>query len=145
MHHKKDRNHRARLRWLPLAVEFAKKRAVIGSEISTSRIKEFKESHDPTLEVEDKGLRTVLVKEHYNIEKGLYLTGLPLFRIAKEWVNLKPTTGKRFYKLMKKTAFVFDGRNIIEHIISVDFGFIVKGIGKIIKVIKSDINIVQYV
>ncbi len=59
---------------LPLAVEFAKHRAVIGFEISKSRIKELNEGHDPTLEVEDKDLQAILVKEHHNIEKGLYLT-----------------------------------------------------------------------
>lgn len=45
---------------LPLAVEFAKKRQVIGFEISKSRIKELNEGHDPTLEVEDKDLQSVL-------------------------------------------------------------------------------------
>jgi UDP-N-acetyl-D-glucosamine/UDP-N-acetyl-D-galactosamine dehydrogenase len=59
---------------LPLAVEFAKHRAVIGFEISRSRIKELNEGHDPTLEVEDGDLQAVLVKEHHNIDKGLYLT-----------------------------------------------------------------------
>ena len=46
---------------LPLAVEFAKHRAVIGFEISKSRIKELNEGHDPTLEVEDEDLKAVLV------------------------------------------------------------------------------------
>jgi UDP-N-acetyl-D-glucosamine/UDP-N-acetyl-D-galactosamine dehydrogenase len=59
---------------LPLAVEFAKHRAVIGFEISKRRIKELNEGHDPTLEVEDEELQAVLVKEDYNIKKGLYLT-----------------------------------------------------------------------
>ena len=59
---------------LPLAVEFAKHRAVIGFEISKSRIKQLNEGHDPTLEVEDEDLQAVLVKEHHNIDKGLYLT-----------------------------------------------------------------------
>lgn len=64
---------------LPLAVEFAKKRPVIGFEISKARIKELNEGHDPTLEVKDKDLQSVLVKEHNNIEKGLYLTDSLMF------------------------------------------------------------------
>jgi UDP-N-acetyl-D-glucosamine/UDP-N-acetyl-D-galactosamine dehydrogenase len=64
---------------LPLAVEFAKHRAVIGFEISKSRIKELNEGHDPTLEVEDEDLQAVLVNEHHNIKKGLYLTDSPTF------------------------------------------------------------------
>lgn len=64
---------------LPLAVEFAKKRPVIGFEISKARIKELNEGHDPTLEVEDEDLQSVLVKEHHNIEKGLYLTDSLMF------------------------------------------------------------------
>jgi UDP-N-acetyl-D-glucosamine/UDP-N-acetyl-D-galactosamine dehydrogenase len=59
---------------LPLAVEFAKHRAVIGYEISKSRIKELNEGHDPTLEVVDEDLQAVLGKEDHNIDKGLYLT-----------------------------------------------------------------------
>lgn len=59
---------------LPLAVEFAKHRAVIGFEISKSRIKELSEGHDPTLEVEDADLQAVLVKDHHGLDKGLYLT-----------------------------------------------------------------------
>ena len=64
---------------LPLAVEFAKKRPVIGFEISKKRIEELNEGHDPTLEVEDEDLQSVLVKEHHNIEKGLYITDSLIF------------------------------------------------------------------
>jgi len=64
---------------LPLAVEFAKHRAVIGFEISKSRIKELNEGHDPTMEVEDECLQAVLVNKHHNIEKGLYLTDSLMF------------------------------------------------------------------
>ncbi len=46
---------------LPLAVEFAKKRIVIGFDIKESRIKELNEGHDPTLEVSDEDLKSVLV------------------------------------------------------------------------------------
>jgi UDP-N-acetyl-D-glucosamine/UDP-N-acetyl-D-galactosamine dehydrogenase len=62
---------------LPLAVEFAKHRAVIGSEISKSRIKELNEGHDPTLEVSDDDLKAVLIPSSHCPPvplKGLCLT-----------------------------------------------------------------------
>ena len=46
---------------LPLAVEFAKNRLVVGFDIKTSRIKQLTEGHDPTLEVSDGDLKSVLV------------------------------------------------------------------------------------
>jgi UDP-N-acetyl-D-galactosamine dehydrogenase len=46
---------------LPLAVEFAKKRPVVGFDIKPERIKELNEGHDPTLEVSDEDLKSVLV------------------------------------------------------------------------------------
>ncbi len=52
---------------LPLAVEFAKKRQVIGFDIKQARVDELNEGHDPTLEVEDEDLQAVL-------GKGLQLT-----------------------------------------------------------------------
>jgi UDP-N-acetyl-D-glucosamine/UDP-N-acetyl-D-galactosamine dehydrogenase len=77
---------------LPLAVEFAKHRAVIGFEISKQRIKELNEGHDPTLEVEDEDLQGVLVKEHHNNEKGLYLTdNLTLIQDCKIYIMAVPT------------------------------------------------------
>ena len=45
---------------LPLAVEFAKKRPVVGFDIKPQRIKELNEGHDPTLEVSDEDLKSVL-------------------------------------------------------------------------------------
>src|SRR5690606_39016021 len=42
---------------LPLAVEFGKKRSVIGFDINQSRINALREGHDSTLEVEDDELR----------------------------------------------------------------------------------------
>jgi len=43
---------------LPLAVEFGKKRPVIGFDINEERIKELQNGHDRTLEVEDDELKT---------------------------------------------------------------------------------------
>jgi UDP-N-acetyl-D-galactosamine dehydrogenase len=45
---------------LPLAVEFAKKRKVLGFHIKQSRINELIAGHDPTLEVSDEELIMVL-------------------------------------------------------------------------------------
>ncbi|MDO8898998.1 MAG: hypothetical protein Q7V19_15210, partial [Bacteroidales bacterium] len=59
---------------LPLAVEFAKHRPVIGFDISAKRIKELNQGHDPTLEVSDEDLQAVLIKQPLNEEKGLYIT-----------------------------------------------------------------------
>ncbi len=59
---------------LPLAVEFAKKRPVVGFDISEKRIRELNEGHDPTLEVEDTELQAVLKKKISDSEPGLLVT-----------------------------------------------------------------------
>lgn len=56
---------------LPLAVEFAKKFAVVGFDINEARIKELQSGKDSTLEVEDKDLQQVNVSAPSD-EKGLY-------------------------------------------------------------------------
>jgi UDP-N-acetyl-D-glucosamine/UDP-N-acetyl-D-galactosamine dehydrogenase len=77
---------------LPLAVEFAKKRPVIGFEISKTRIKELNEGHDPTLEIEDEDLQSVLINEHANTERGLYLTDeLNLIKDCEIYIVAVPT------------------------------------------------------
>ncbi|MBT8288068.1 MAG: nucleotide sugar dehydrogenase [Bacteroidia bacterium] len=58
---------------LPLAVEFAKKFSVIGFDINSRRIRELREGHDRTLEVEDNDLKSVLVNSG-NAENGLHVT-----------------------------------------------------------------------
>ena len=61
---------------LPLAVEFAKTRKVLGFEIKQERVDELNKGHDPTLEVEDEDLQAVVVKDMAALEsgKGLYMT-----------------------------------------------------------------------
>lgn len=59
---------------LPLAVEFAKIGTVIGFDIKPSRVEELKEGHDPTLEVSDEELKSVLLFSDPGLSKGLYLT-----------------------------------------------------------------------
>jgi UDP-N-acetyl-D-galactosamine dehydrogenase len=58
---------------LPLAVEFAKHYQVIGFDINQERISGINQGHDSTLEVEDKNLQSVLLKDKPN-GNGLYLT-----------------------------------------------------------------------
>ena len=58
---------------LPLAVEFGKKRPVVGFDINRKRIDELNEGHDPTLEVSDEDLKEVLSNKPSS-NKGLYLT-----------------------------------------------------------------------
>src|SRR5580704_17567659 len=57
---------------LPLAVEFAKKYAVIGFDINTLRIEELRKGHDYTMEIEDRDLNNVLCSNPGS--KGLYCT-----------------------------------------------------------------------
>lgn len=64
---------------LPLAVEFAKKGPVIGYDINTTRVRDLNDGHDTTLEVEDNDLQEVLIHEHHNINKGLYITNSLMF------------------------------------------------------------------
>ncbi len=60
---------------LPLAVEFAKHFPVIGFDISEERISQLNAGHDPTLEVDDASLRSVL-QFTPPLDKGMYLTSL---------------------------------------------------------------------
>ncbi len=59
---------------LPLAVEFGKKFPCVGFDINTSRVKELKNGHDRTLEVEDSKLKSVLTDEFNGSDKGLFVT-----------------------------------------------------------------------
>jgi UDP-N-acetyl-D-glucosamine/UDP-N-acetyl-D-galactosamine dehydrogenase len=58
---------------LPLAVEFAKKRVVVGFDISKKRIDELNAGHDPTLEVSDADLQSVLKNDSKSLH-GLTVT-----------------------------------------------------------------------
>lgn len=70
---------------LPLAVEFAKTRKVIGFEIRQSRVDELLEGHDPTLEVEDNELQAV-------VGKNLHLTtNINEIREAQIYIIAVPT------------------------------------------------------
>ena len=57
---------------LPLARLFAIKYKVVGFDINQSRIKELREGHDGTLEIEDEVLQAVLLKTNQNEGNGLF-------------------------------------------------------------------------
>jgi UDP-N-acetyl-D-glucosamine/UDP-N-acetyl-D-galactosamine dehydrogenase len=58
---------------LPLAVEFAKKYPVVGFDIDSVRVRELMGGHDHTLEIDDDGLKKVLIGKPGST--GLYCTG----------------------------------------------------------------------
>src|SRR5690606_29802945 len=60
---------------LPLAVEFAKSRPVVGFDINTERCNEIRNGHDSTLEVEDELLQSVLADK--DSKTGLVVTTSP--------------------------------------------------------------------
>jgi len=78
---------------LPLAVEFAKKRAVVGFDIKPERIKELNEGHDPTLEVEDSDLKAVLKANSQELTgNGLVITNqLSLIADCQIYIVAVPT------------------------------------------------------
>lgn len=59
---------------LPLARLFATKYSVVGFDINKTRVKELREGHDTTLEVEDEILQSVLLKTNQNVGTGLFCT-----------------------------------------------------------------------
>ena len=62
---------------LPLAVEFGKKFPTVGFDINSNRVKELREGHDHTLEVEDEDLKNVIATDLLTVEvkgNGLYCT-----------------------------------------------------------------------
>ena len=50
--------------------------------------------------------------------------------ILTEWDEFKSYDWNKIYQLMKKPAFIFDGRNIIDKISTEKIGFIYHGLGK---------------
>ena len=68
---------------LPLAVEFGKKRKVIGFEINKARVKELKEGHDHTLETTDEDL--------VNAKFLTYTTNIEDIKEAQIYIIAVPT------------------------------------------------------
>ena len=62
---------------LPLAVEFGKNYPTVGFDINTARVKELRDGHDHTLEVDDYYLKGVIQPDLLSVEsksRGLYCT-----------------------------------------------------------------------
>jgi UDP-N-acetyl-D-galactosamine dehydrogenase len=77
---------------LPLARLFATKYKVVGFDINQSRIKELREGHDGTLEVEDEILQAVLLKTNKNEGNGLFCSyDLPDIQECNYYIITVPT------------------------------------------------------
>lgn len=50
--------------------------------------------------------------------------------VLTEWDEFKTYDWQKVYEGMKKPAFVFDGRNVIEGDVLIDAGFLYEGIGQ---------------
>ena len=70
--------------------------------------------------------------EHLNCEKDPYeaAQGAHAIAIITEWDEFKEYDWKKIYNSMKKPAFLFDGRNILDHDTLRDIGFEVRAIGR---------------
>jgi UDPglucose 6-dehydrogenase len=73
-------------------------------------------------------------KENTNLlktERDPYtaLEGAHAIAVLTEWDEFQTYNWKRIYKNMQKPAFVFDGRNVLDHEALEQIGFIYKGIG----------------
>lgn len=76
---------------LPLAVEFAKKYAVIGFDINSRRVSELQQGKDATQEVSDENLKAVLVSENTQ-QVGLFSTDKTVgLELANIFVVTVPT------------------------------------------------------
>jgi len=58
------------------------------------------------------------------------ITGSHAICVLTEWDEFKSLDFVAVYQAMVKPAFVFDGRNILDHAALREMGFIVYGIGK---------------
>ena len=58
------------------------------------------------------------------------LDGAHAVTIMTEWDEFKAYDWKEIYGVMQKPAFVFDGRNILDHEGLKEIGFIVYALGK---------------
>ena len=65
------------------------------------------------------------VNDPYEVTKGAYAVA-----IITEWDEFKDYDWQKIYDNMMKPAYVFDGRNILDHQKLKDIGFIVRAIGK---------------
>merc|ERR1719161_2172778 len=89
--------------------------------------------HDPKVEREqiyqDLGTETSKLIE---IDDDPYIscTGAHAIAILTEWDAFKTLDYQRIYDTMQKPAFIYDGRNILDHAALTEIGFQVYAIGK---------------
>ena len=57
------------------------------------------------------------------------MEGAHAIAVLTEWDEFKTYDWKRIYKNMQKPAFVFDGRNVLDHQMLEKIGFVYKGVG----------------
>ncbi len=70
--------------------------------------------------------------ENIMIDEDAYIacTGAHAIAVVTEWDTFKTLDYKRIYDTMQKPAFIFDGRNILDHDMLESIGFQVYAIGK---------------
>mgnify|MGYP001372117695 FL=1 len=73
-------------------------------------------------------------KENANLLKTesdpyVAMAGAHAIAVLTEWDEFKSYDWKRIYKNMQKPAFIFDGRNVLDHEALEKIGFVYKGIG----------------
>ena len=86
---------------LPLAVEFAKKRKVVGFDINQARVDQLNKGHDPTLEVSDPDLQAVISRQSAvgSRQSGLQLTtNIDDIRDAQIYIIAVPTPTDKHHR-----------------------------------------------
>ncbi len=70
--------------------------------------------------------------DHLSVVESAYAAseGAHAIAILTEWDEFKDLDFEKIYGSMSKPAFIFDGRNILDHAKLVDIGFRVSGIGR---------------
>ena len=70
--------------------------------------------------------------DHLSVVESVYAAseGAHAITILTEWDEFKDLDFEKIYGSMSKPAFIFDGRNILDHAKLVDIGFRVSGIGR---------------
>ena len=70
--------------------------------------------------------------DHLSVVESAYAAseGAHAIAILTEWDEFNDLDFEKIYGSMSKPAFIFDGRNILDHAKLVDIGFHVSGIGR---------------
>jgi len=86
----------------------------------------------PTVEILGEFPQPEFNLQRIHVEKNAYTccTETHAIAILTEWDEFKTLDYERIYKTMKKPSFVFDGRNILDHMKIKNIGFRVEAIGK---------------